>query len=219
MSMADLIQWGRTAQRTGLLKVSDGRVKEIQVVFRDGRIVFSSTNDRREHWREYLIYHGYCTKEDIEEAFRLTEVTGASVASILVHERKITEEQALSTLTEKTMEDLCDVFLWADGDFTFDPKAPAIKTALVVNLDPIHVVCEGIRRAELWSRMSAIIHARSMFERTGEPLDQTGTWAHRVVLSERLTFGPGKYDGADRMHQRSGTSLTDFASGSPATVV
>ena len=27
--------------------------------------------------------------------------------------------------------------------------------------------------------------------------DQTGTWSHRVGLSERLTFGPGKLDGAD----------------------
>jgi hypothetical protein len=27
--------------------------------------------------------------------------------------------------------------------------------------------------------------------------DSLGTWNHRVVLSERLTFGPRKYDGAD----------------------
>lgn len=28
-------------------------------------------------------------------------------------------------------------------------------------------------------------------------MDQTGTWNHRVGLSERLTYAPGKYDGAD----------------------
>jgi hypothetical protein len=93
-----------------------------------------------------------------------------------VHERKVTEDQALSTLTEKTMEDLCDIFLWPDGDFTFDPKVPQIKSSLALSLDPITVVCEGIRRAEMWNRMSAVIHPRSLFERTGQPLDDLGTW-------------------------------------------
>jgi hypothetical protein len=30
-----------------------------------------------------------------------------------------------------------------------------------------------------------------------DAIDATGTWSHRVVLSERLTFNRSKYDGAD----------------------
>ena len=89
MSIADLIQWGRTAQRTGLLKLRSEDAREIDIVFRDGRIVFSSTNERRNRWRGYLIY-----------------------LALLVREGKITYDQALATLNEKTMEDVCDVFLW-----------------------------------------------------------------------------------------------------------
>ena len=51
MSMADLIQWGRTSQRTGLFKFSDERGKEIRVVLSDGRNGSSSTNDKRGRWR------------------------------------------------------------------------------------------------------------------------------------------------------------------------
>lgn len=177
MSIADLIQWGRTAQRTGLLKLNDDKGKEIQVVFRDGRIVFSSTNDKREQWRSYVIYHGYCSDEDFQEAFNIKEKTGASVASVLVHERKLTEEQAISTLSEKTIEDVCDVFLWRDGNFAFEPAVPTIKASLTINLDPIHVMCEGIRRAEVWDRIGSYIQPNSTFERTEEGLDEsTSGW-------------------------------------------
>jgi hypothetical protein len=176
MSMADLIQWARTAQRTGLLTLTDEGGKEIQVVFRDGRIVFSSNNDKRERWRAYLLYHGFCTEEVIEAAFREKEAGGASVASILVRQRRITAEQAISTLTEKTMEDVCDAFLWKEGSFAFEPKPLAVAHSLAIDLDPINVVCEGVRRAEIWNRLNAYIHPNSFYDRTREALDPSGTW-------------------------------------------
>jgi hypothetical protein len=176
MSMADLIQWARTAQRTGFLRLNDDGGREVHVFFRDGRIVFSSSNERRSGWASYLKYLGICSEEDVEAAFRVKESTGASVASILVHEGKLTHEQAVATLGEKTIEDLCDVFLWPDGTFQFEPKLPAIKSAVIVDLDPIHIVCEGIRRAEVWSRMSAMIQPKNFFERSDQPLEEFGTW-------------------------------------------
>ena len=174
--MADLIQWARTAQRTGLLQLRSQEGKEIELVFRDGRIAFSSTNEKRNRWRAYLIYLGLTTGAEMEEAFRVREKTGASVASILVAQGTLTHEQATSTLTEKTLEDVCDVFLWPDGDFTFQPKVVEFGEALAINLDPIHLVFEGIRRNELWSRMNATIHPTSMFERTNEHLDDRDKW-------------------------------------------
>ena len=152
MSMADLIQWGRTSQRTGLFKFDDERGKEIRVVLSDGRIVFSSTNDKRERWRNYLLYHGFCSEEDIEAAFRVQAATGAAAAAVLVQEKKITQEQALSTLTEKTIEDVCDVFLWSEGKFEFEPTKAALKSSMTINVDPIHVV--GRARDEVWNRIT-----------------------------------------------------------------
>jgi hypothetical protein len=171
MSIADLIQWGRTAQRTGLLQVSDDTNKKIQIVFRDGRIIFSSTNEKRERWNEYLLYHGYCSKDDIEAAFKVAESNGASLAAVLVKEGRLTKDQAVSTLTEKTIEDLCDVFLWKDGTFQFDPGVPSTGNSIVIDLDPVNVVWEGTLRAEVWTRLTAYIHPTTFFEHNVPQLD------------------------------------------------
>jgi Domain of unknown function (DUF4388) len=187
MSMADLIQWGRTSQRTGLFKFTDERGKEIRVVLSDGRIVFSSTNEKRERWRNYLLYHGFCSEEDIEAAFRVQAATGAAAAAVLVQENKITQDQALSTLTEKTIEDVCDVFLWPEGAFEFEPTKAALKSSMTINVDPIHVVWEGLRRAEIWSRMNAYIHQTSFFESSDEGFDEKAKWEDALVARHVFT--------------------------------
>ena len=183
--MADLVQWARTAHRTGILRLSDDQKKEVQVTFKDGRIVYSRTNDPREKVGPYLLHSGLCNEADIEEAIAIQRTTGSMLASILVHAGKMTEQQAMAVLTEKTVEDLCDVFLWSDGTFQFEPKPPSPSVALRIDLDPIHVVVEGVRRAEIWNRLSAFIHRNSYFEPTDAKVDDKAAWED-VRMAKRV---------------------------------
>jgi len=176
MSMADLVQWARTAQRTGVLTLTDEATRQIQVTFVDGRIVSSSTNEQRETYSAYLVYLGLCTDEDITAAMAAQRATGAMLASILVHERKIAFSDAVITLTSKTIEDLCDVFLWREGAFAFDPAAKRPAASIAIDLDPIRIVFEGLRRADVWSRICAVIYPSSFFEPTTEILPEETEW-------------------------------------------
>src|SRR5450759_435296 len=97
-------------------------------------------------------------------------------AAILGQEQKISRRQAIDTLTAKTIEDLCDAFLWPDGDFHFDPAQLKATDALAINLDPIRVVVEGVSRAEVWSRITAFIHPASYFEPSDETFDDNVPW-------------------------------------------
>ncbi|HVT04272.1 MAG TPA: DUF4388 domain-containing protein [Thermoanaerobaculia bacterium] len=196
MSMADLIQWGRTAQRTGLLRVIDEKGKQIEVTFRDGRIIWSSTSELRHSYSSYLLFLGYCTGAEIAEALRASESAGVMLASALVHNRTLTREVAVSTLTEKTVEDLCDVFLWREGSFQFDPVLPNTKDSIVINLDPIRVVSEGVRRADVWSRITAAIHPTSFFEQGEEPFPSEGAWENAKVARHVFDL----LDGSSNVH-------------------
>lgn len=70
-----------------------------------------------------------------------------------------------------------------------DPNRPdGLEVAIMAHY------CQHIA---LWAdaaRRSGVNPTRKAFLKA---MDETGTWTHRVVLSERLTFGPRKYDGAD----------------------
>ena len=183
--MADLVQWARTAHRTGILRLSDDQKKEIQVTFKDGRIVYSRTNDPREKVGPYLLHLGLCSEADIDEAIAIQRTTGSMLASILVHAGKMTEQQAAQVLTEKTVEDLCDAFLWSDGTFQFEPKPPSPGVSLRINLDPIHVVVEGVRRAEIWNRISAYVHRNSYYEPSDAKVDDKQAWED-VRMAKRV---------------------------------
>lgn len=205
MSMPDLVQWARTAQRTGILRLRDDHGKEIQVGLFDGHIVFSSTNEQRETYGAYLQHLGLCSEEEIGRALEISKRTGAMFAAVLVYEKRISREQAIETLTLKTIEDICDAFLWPDGEFFFEKKPLQSSASLAIDLDPIRVVVEGVSRAEVWSRITSFIHPNSYFEPSDDVFEETNGWedarmAARVYsllngsenvndLVEKLPFG------------------------------
>jgi hypothetical protein len=176
MSMPDLIQWARTAQRTGALTLEDPKGTTIRVAFRNGRIAYTSTTDSRQNYSRYLLYSGFCTQQEIDEALAVQSETGVMMAAVLVRNGTLSPHDAERTLTRKTFEDLCAVFLWREGRFVFDPDAERPQSFLSVDVDPIEVVMEGVRRADLWVRMTASMHAGSFFEANDEPWPKGVYW-------------------------------------------
>jgi hypothetical protein len=176
MSVPDLIQWARTAQRTGTLTLNREAETTIRIGFRQGRICFTSTSDRRQNYSRYLVYRGFCTQEQIDHALGVQKETGVMMAAVLVRAGMLSQHDAESTLTRKTFEDLCEVFLWREGRFVFDPQAQPPQNFLPVDVDPIEVVMEGVRRADLWVRMTASMHAGSFYEANEQPWPDGAEW-------------------------------------------
>ena len=167
MPPADLIQWARSAQKTGLLKLYNPAGKTIEVAFLDGRIVYSASDSPREKYGRWLVHLKLCTEADIRWARDRSQESNAGLGALLVSGGRLPETLALATLIQKTIEDLCDVFLWRDGAFSFKPVPMEKGQFLPIDLDPIRIVNQGLQRARIWNKLIAIIHPRIVFERTG----------------------------------------------------
>lgn len=187
MSIADLIQWTRTAQKSGDLVVRDSDGKQIDVVFLDGRIICSSTNSPRERYGEYLVALGLCRTEDVEWAQQRVDETGVMTGALLVQSGRLPETLAVATLTQKTIEDLCDIFLWQDGYFEFYVSPIQLRQFLPIDLDPIRIVNEGLRRQESWHRLCGPIHSEKVLTATGQSLEPKAGWDDAVIA--RLVLG------------------------------
>lgn len=192
MAVADLVQWARSAQKSGRLRLFGPSGDEVDVTFLDGRIVYSATSSLRSAFSSYLVHMRHCSDEDIGWARARERETGARLGALLVASGRLSQEIALTTLTEKTIEDLCDVFLWRDGAFEFVPQLPAEHEMLALDLDPIRIVNEGLRRVETWNRLQATFHPSVIYERAqGKVFDVRGSWRSPMVAANTWTLVDG----------------------------
>src|SRR5579862_7030295 len=169
MSMSDLIQWARTARRTGVITVQHPlRSSERRIFFQEGQIVACASNEARDFYGNYLVQLGYCTREDVQRALEIQRETGVMVGAILVMVEKLGREDAIATLTLKTIDIICDIFLWSEGSFTYDPTPFPAGRLIPISVDPISIALEGMRRTDRWNELTTRIHTGAVFEPSGE---------------------------------------------------
>ncbi len=182
MSMADLIQWARTARRTGIITVRNpADNSERKIYLQGGQIVACASNDPRDFYGNYLLRLGYCSEEDVNRALQIQRETGIMVAQILVMVEKITKDDAVATLTEKTMDNICDVFLWDEGNFEYDPRPIEPRKLIEISIDPISVALEGVRRVDGWNQLRIRFHSDLILERTDRLVTAEGEFENARV--------------------------------------
>lgn len=182
MSMPDLIQWARTARRSGVIAVRNpADNSERRIYLNDGQIVACASNDHRDYYGNYLLRLGYCSEEDVNRALAIQRETGIMVAQILVMVEKLSLPDAVATLTEKTIDNICDVFLWEEGRFDYEPKSIAPAKLVEISIDPISVALEGVRRVDGWNQLRTRFHPDMVFEPTGTPFPVRGEFENTRV--------------------------------------
>jgi hypothetical protein len=91
------------------------------------------------------------------------------VGAILVMVEKITRDMAVATLTHKTIDIICDIFLWHEGSFDYEQTEFPASKLISISIDPISIALEGMRRVDGWNELRTRIHPGAIFEPTGEP--------------------------------------------------
>lgn len=153
MELAELLQWLSGAQKTGTLEVDSGRVKK-GIVFRDGRIIASSSTDPREQLGAMLVSHGFVTDQELAYAIEIQREQKLLLGEILVAAGALAEADVVRVLRLKAEEILYDVFTWPEGEFRFrDGELPPPETLVPMALDVPAVVLEGMQRIDEWQRI------------------------------------------------------------------
>ena len=148
MELAELLQWLSGAQKTGTLVVDNNRVKK-QIVFKDGRILSSSSTDPAEHLGSILVSHGFITDAQLGQAVQLQKANKVLLGKILVTLGAVSEPDLLRMLRSKAEETVFDTFTWPEGDFKFlDGELPAPESIVPISLDVQAIVLEGMQRLD-----------------------------------------------------------------------
>ena len=152
MDLPEILQWISMGRKTGTLHVERRSVHK-RIVFKDGVIHSSTSNDPRESMGQFLIRDRHVTEEQLFRALLRQETEGRLLGAILVGDGVLTEEVMRKSLESKAEETIYDLFLWTEGKFEFkDGELPA-NILVHVEMGVTSVIMEGIRRVDEWRRI------------------------------------------------------------------
>ena len=121
MALPEILQWAAYGRKTGTLTVESG-VLQKRVVFQDGVLVSSSSNDPREALGQFLLRGRLASEEHIFNGLLRQEKEGRLLGEILIDEGVLEEEGLSIALAEQTAETVYDLFLWVEGAFVFEEQ-------------------------------------------------------------------------------------------------
>jgi Domain of unknown function (DUF4388) len=169
MSLPDILQWIASGRKTGTLHL-ERRSIDKRIIFSDGTIYSSWSNDPRESLGQFLIRDRYVTEEQLFRALLAQEKEGRLLGSILVSEGTLTEDNLKKTLNAKVEETVYDLFLWTEGQFEFKDNEIPEDVLIHVDMPVTRVILEGIRRVDEWERIrEAFPSMRTTFRVTWIP--------------------------------------------------
>jgi len=181
MPLPDILQWIATGQKTGTLVLKKQSVEK-SLVFSEGRIHSSSSNDPRESLGQFLIRGGLITEEQLFKALLRQEAEGRLLGSILVTDGTLAEERLRETIRTKAEESIYDLFLWQEGQFELQEGNVPHDVLVAVDLEVREVIFEGIRRVDDWGRIRQAFPSDRITFRRGTAVAETAQPLERQVV-------------------------------------
>jgi len=169
MALPDILQWASTGRKTGTLHLEKRSIRK-GIVFSDGKIATSWSNDPRESLGQFLMRERLITEEQLFKALLGQEEKGRLLGSILVSEGLIDEEILRAALKTKAEETVFDLFLWTEGQFQFKEGEFPPDLLIQIEMSVTSVILEGIRRVDEWLRIREVLPStRATFRVNGAP--------------------------------------------------
>lgn len=171
MALADIMQWVSQGRKTGTLHVSRGALQK-KVVFDEGEIIQSWSNDPRESLGQFLVRDRVVTEEQLFRSLLRQEKEGRPLGALLVADNVLSQEDLMRMLAHKAEETVYDLFHWPEGKFQFKDGEKSADAPFSVRLEVTNVIMEGVRRIDEWQRMREVIPTNeTTFKVIGQPAD------------------------------------------------
>ena len=166
----DLVGWLMGRRRAGVLQMTRRSTKK-RLMFRDGQLQWSSSNDPRETIGQALVRDGLIGEEALFRALLKQEKDKRRLGEILIADGLLSEAQLMQTLRGNAEAHLYELFLWSDGRFDFDDDKPPAPEPSDLQIDMKLMLEEGRHRREEWHKLRQRFTSNEMtFKLTADPV-------------------------------------------------
>ncbi len=182
MLLPDVLQWLSNGVKTGILHLRSPKGITKKVFFKDGRILSTASSDPREYFGQFLISRGFINEKQLNMAMETQLKTGIKIGKVLLMCGFLEESDLVSTLQLKAEECLYELFLWDEGEFSFEELPDMADDLVPISLDVTHLILEGIRRKDEWVRIKKVFPSnRVILVRKGRLTDAPGDLSNLAI--------------------------------------
>jgi len=157
MSIADLLQFLETGQKSGVLRLNRESVTK-EIFFEKGSIVGSTSTDPKEYFGQFLLHYGKIDEAQLRLALE-NQRQGRQVplGRILLSMGVFSESEMMELLHLRALEIMFELFLWEQADFQFQDEIPLPENLIRIEIKATNVIMEGIYRTDEWRRYREVV--------------------------------------------------------------
>ncbi len=157
VSLPDIFQLIFSSKKTGVLDVGkDNSLR--QIYFRNGSLIYASSNDEQDLFGNLLLKKGRISKEELNKVL-VSQKEGKRIGALLVDKKLFTREEIFECLKMQIEEIVYGLFGWKDGEFKFEENQEPPAETIQTELNPMNLIMEGTRRIDEWEELKKVLPA------------------------------------------------------------
>ncbi len=147
MTVPWLLQDLRIGRETGTVVFT--RQSEIKkVYFKDGDILFASSNREEDRLGEYLVRTGRITKAQFDSSSETVIRTGKKLGAVLFEGGALSLQDLVAHVKFQVKEIILRLFSWREGRYLFDNSPLPLPEIIPLHMSTGDLIIEGIRRLD-----------------------------------------------------------------------
>ena len=157
MSIAELLQFLETGQKSGVLRVGRESISK-EIFFEKGSIIGSTSTDPKEYFGQFLLHYGKIDEAQLRLALEnQRHQRQVPLGRMLLSMGVFNEGEMMELLHLRALEIMYELFLWEQADFQFENQAPPPDNLIRIEIKPTSVIMEGVYRLDEWRRYRAVL--------------------------------------------------------------
>ena len=141
---------------TGILTISrNDQIK--QVYFKQGDMVFASSNYENDRLGVILLKEGRITFAQYESSSRLLKEAKKRQGTILVEQGLLTPKELFQAVNAQVKDIILGFFTWWDGDYRFEEQKLPSDEVIPLRIGTGALIYEGIRRITDFTRLCRLL--------------------------------------------------------------
>jgi curved DNA-binding protein CbpA len=137
----------KRTKKTGLLKVTEGGISRC-VYYRDGDMIFATSEQRDERLGDMLVTNGQITAKQYALASEAMKKTGNRLGKVLVSLGYLTPRKVLESVWGQVEGIIMNLFPLTDGGFIFEERPLPTEELITLNLSTANLIYYGLKKVK-----------------------------------------------------------------------